>query len=186
MTLMRLERHSYAATRPMTDTDRQQFFDLFAAMCRAFDRKIDQSVCAEYFDGLKDYPVHIVERAKANLRDSAKFWPKVRDWRQACDSVRAAGRTPFIATQTAQDESGELVAVYHCRHCQDSGWRPACGCAMGSLNDRGECERHQRQMYGLVYRQAMMLCGCRDGNPVFQANRPRVTGAAREAGGGRE
>lgn len=170
----------------MIETDRQLFFELFSAMCRAFDRKIDQQVCAEYFDGLKDYPVAVVERAKANLRDSAKFWPKVRDWRQACDSVRAAGRTPFIATQTAQDESGETVAVYHCRHCQDGGWRPACGCSMHELNWRGECESHPRRFDERQYRQAMMACLCRESNQAYQAGRPRVTGAARDAGGGRE
>lgn len=170
----------------MTDQDRPLFFELFSALCRAFDKKVDQGVCGEYFDGLKDYPAGVVEQAKAHLRDSAKFWPKVRDWRQACDAVRAARPTHLPPLQTAQDDSGETVTVYCCRHCQDSGWRPACGCPLPTINWRGECETHPRVVYGRPYRQAMMICACREGNPVFQANRPRVTGAAREAGTPRE
>lgn len=170
----------------MTETDRPQFFDLFSAVCRTFERKPDAAVARDFFDALTDYPIATIETAKLSLIQNSRFWPKVRDWRQACDAVRASRPTPQVPlTQTNED--GEVERLYCCANCQDSGWRPACGCRAGDLDYKGECPSHPRIVHdGRHYRQAMMVCACRDGNPVYQANRPKVTGAARDAGAVRE
>jgi hypothetical protein len=166
----------------MNSTDKQQFFDLFAATCRAFDKKLDAAMAAEFFGALTDYPLANVEQAKLFLVQHSKFWPKIRDWRQACDAVRAAVPTP--ATPMARQlENGDVERVYCCITCEDGGWRPACGCRFGEMNYLGECSRHPRTAnQGKAYRQAMMACMWRDANPVFQANRPKVTGGMRDAG----
>ncbi len=170
----------------MTPTDQQQFFNLFAATCRAFDKKLDAAMAAEFFGALTDYPMATVEKAKLSLVQNSKFWPKIRDWRQACDAVRSAAPTP-AAPLTRTNEDGEIERLYCCANCQDSGWRPACGCRTDAMDFKGECPSHPRIVHdGRAYRQAMMACGCRDANPVYQANRPKVTGAARDAGTPRE
>jgi hypothetical protein len=172
----------------MTDTDRERFHELFTGLCLAFNKPLNAETAAaagEFFAALADYPLSAVEAAKLRLVQSARFWPKVREWRQACDAVLAAKPTTF-APMTRELENGDLERLFHCRECEDSGWRPACGCRFGEIDLRGECPRHPRTEHGKVYRQAMTACACRNENPVYQANRPRVTGAAREAGTPRE
>jgi hypothetical protein len=173
----------------MTDQDEPRFAELFESLCRAFGKPINAQMVTlgrEYFEAMADYPLAIVERAKLTIVQGSKFFPRVRDWRQACDTARASApisHAPLSRTL----EDGTIERVFCCIRCEDSGWAPACGCDTNALNWRGECDRHPRTANGgLVYRQAMTACGCRDGNPVWQASRERVSGAAREAGGGRE
>lgn len=166
----------------MTEIDREPFAELYMSLCRGFDKKPDSAIAAEYFAALSDYPLQTVERAKLDLIRGSKFWPKVVDWRRACDTVRASTPTPSFALSKQQDD-GTITSVYCCANCQDSGWRPACGCRFGEMDGHGMCPRHPRvENGGMVYRQAMVICACRDANPAYQAQRPKVTGAARDAG----
>jgi hypothetical protein len=173
----------------MTEPDWDHFAALFVSLCRAFNKPVTGETpkqARDYFDHLTDYPVSVVERAKAEIIRSSKFWPKVRDWRLACDSVRASEPTPYVQL-TREAEDGSIERLYVCLRCQDNGWRPACGCAYGAMDYHGMCPIHPRvENGGMVYRQAMEPCECRESNAAYQASRPKVTGAARDAGGGRE
>lgn len=173
----------------MTEQDWEHFAGLFVSLCRAFNKAVTADTPKQgrdYFDHLQDYPVSVVERSKADLIRGSKFFPKVVDWRRACDSVRASVPTPAFPL-TQQQDDGTVAAVYCCANCQDSGWRPACQCRFGEMDAHGMCPKHPRIENGdMVYRQAMIACGCREANPAYQASRPKVTGAARDAGGGRE
>lgn len=169
----------------MTETDWPDFVELFEGACRLFGKRPDAVLARDYFDALADYPLGVVTDAKHTLVKASRFFPRVRDWRHACDTV-APRRT--VLPQTIVTAEGHITRLLHCPTCEDIGWRPACGCPMSAMNWRGECPAHPRVIGtdGRVYRQAMSPCACRDGNPVWQANRQRVTGAARDAGGGRE
>lgn len=172
----------------MTETDWTRFSELFAGVCRAFGKPVEANakLGREYFEAMTDYPLELVERGKLALVQGAKFFPRVRDWRQACDTARASAPA-FHAPLSRELPDGTVERLFHCLTCEDSGWRPACGCRTGEMTWRGECPRHPRTANGgLVYRQAMTACECRDANPIWQASRERVSGAARDAGGGRE
>jgi len=169
----------------MTETDWDHFAELFVALCRSFHKAVTATTpqqARDYFDHLQDYPVRVIESAKADIIRGAKFFPKVVDWRRACDSIQSSRPTPRVPL-TQQLEDGTTAPVYCCANCQDSGWRPACGCRYGDMDAHGMCAQHPRvDNGGVEYRQAMMACACRESNPAYQANRSRVSGAAREAG----
>jgi hypothetical protein len=167
----------------MTGPDWDHFVDLFESLSRAFNKPVTASTpkqARDYFDYLSDYPLPVVEQAKADLIRGSKFFPKIFDWRRACDVVRAAEPTPAVVMYH-QLEDGSVEPVYCCATCQDTGWRPACGCRFGDMDSGGECPRHPRTANGgLVYRQAMSICECREGNPAYQASRPKVRAYASE------
>jgi hypothetical protein len=160
----------------MTPADSDRFADVFAALCRAFAKPVNDETALlgrEYFEALADYPIALVERAKLALVRSCKYFPRVRDWREACDESRSSA-LPSAPALIVHDD-GDIEPVFSCLKCQDTGWRPACGCRLGEMNWRGECPQHERTANGeRVYRQAMMTCACRDANPEYQRHRPRV------------
>jgi len=140
----------------------------------------------DYFDALQDLPIDALQRAADALVRSAQRWPKPADWRSM------AGRThapkPYLATPGLE--------TYACLRCEDTGWRPACGCDISRLNV-GKCEIHGPTLEpqdtsvllrkpthrnkaphyagnGTPTRQRFVSCECRSSNPVWQAHRPRA------------
>ena len=134
----------------MTAADWDHFVDLFESLARAFNKPVTAETpkqARDYFEHLSDYPLPLIEQAKADLIRSSKFWPKVVDWRRACDSARSAQRTPAFA-MSQQLEDGTIEPVYCCATCHDSGWRPACGCRFSEMDWGGRCIRHPRSANG--------------------------------------
>lgn len=141
-----------------------------------FGRKLDDETITDYVEVLADLPYAQFELALQTCKRDGKFFPKPREIRMAASDARSETRPAWTPTQYVTGLDGEVTPVYHCRWCEDSGFRPACGCALshlGTFATVGECPTHPLVVHQLTYRQALMVCDCRGSNPSYLAKLQR-------------
>lgn len=121
----------------MTDLDKPEFAQAMNRLCVALREKDPDVVQMRvYFEALKDLDIELVTAASERLAQSAAWFPKTSEWR---DAVVAVERERVIAQQALLRK---LVAPL-CRACRDTGWEP-----VGTDPDavrRCDCQ-HQRRL----------------------------------------
>jgi hypothetical protein len=74
---------------------------------------------------LADVPLSLLEAAAVRLLNTARFWPRPAEWREA---VSALQRERLLATDEAARRvlrpCGTDWIPPHCECCDDTGWRP--------------------------------------------------------------
>lgn len=155
----------------MTNQDRPAFLTTFKRVARTFGRKIDDATCEDYFSALAAVPIDEIESAAESLVKSSRFFPKPVDWLEAAQRSRKRGGGGFQKfTPPILREDGTTETTYHCHHCQDTGWRPGCGCDLGRLTLTKRCPAHPYERYGMPYPEPVKPCDCRGNNPAWQSN----------------
>lgn len=152
----------------MTDPDVTEFSALLRAVGQVYGGKKTDDMAQAYFEALRDIPMATIREAKGHLVRSARFWPKPVDWRAAVQQIEARVPLSMPVRQEVILPDGSTVATYVCPTCEDTGWRPDCGCAVGDQDIRGHCPTHGgHDANGILYRQPVRACGCRSSNPLW-------------------
>ena len=124
-------------------------------------------------------PLDEIEAAATTLVKSSRYFPKPVDWLEAAQRERRTKRfekfTPPVITP-----DGTTETTYYCYHCQDTGWRPGCGCDLGRLGLTKRCPAHPYERYGMPYPEPLKACACRATNPAWNANHQRQYVGAEE------
>jgi hypothetical protein len=154
----------------MHGSDRQAFTSLFTRVARSFNKKPDPLQCESYFSDLEDIPLAVVEAAADQLRRTARFFPKVVEWRTAAQKVHKP--LPITRPEPVVEADGTVVETVYCADCDDTGWRPDCGCPLASLAIGHKCLAHPYVRFGNVYPNPVRACACRPHNPAWQAQHP--------------
>ena len=170
----------------MTDADRFAFSAAFMRIVELhapYSLKGDKDAIArlrdEYFRALGDVPIEQVTAA-ADLLAKGTRWPKPGHWLEAAQRSRK-GSTPFHTfTPPVVLPDGTTETSYHCHQCQDTGWRPGCGCDLGRLGLTKRCPAHPFERFGMPYPEPLRVCQCRATNPTWQANHQTKYVAATE------
>lgn len=141
----------------MTDSDKRAFasaFNVLAVATRLGDS--DASMQRIYFEGLKDLELVAVVEAAGALAKSAKFFPKVAEWRDAA-------RIQSVAQLKAIGDGRESPWVDECGACSDTGWEER-RCYPGTRNTCGrkKCESERPEHFYAI------PCTCRPTNRTFQ------------------
>lgn len=164
----------------MTDTDRSAFGVVFGRVSRTFNRKLDAATCSDYFEALQAVPIEDIEAAAVTLVKSSRFFPKPVDWLEAAQRERRPSRNGFEKfTPPVVLPDGTTETSYHCHHCQDTGWRPGCGCDLGRLGITKRCPGHPYEFYGQPYPEPLKACSCRPTNRAWLANHESKYATAR-------
>lgn len=150
----------------MTPADRAAFFDLFARVARRHGKKPDAELAADYFQALERVPLEELEAAADLLWKVSRYFPKPVDWLEAAQKVRKPSHFVRFAPPVLTLD-GRAEVTYHCLRCQDTGWRPDCGCEIGRLDFRHRCPAHPFERNGLAYARPVLPCECRGHNPAW-------------------
>lgn len=142
----------------MTPTDKSAFLQAFnrlAVATRLGDA--DASMQRIYWDALKDMELPAIEQSAAHLAQSAQWFPKVAEWREA---ARAAKLTAQIKALPAGREE-----PWHseCAACDDTGWEfRTCYPGTGNTCGRQRCEQEGKE------HDYTVRCPCRETNRTYQ------------------
>lgn len=163
----------------MTDADRFEFSSAFMRIVELhapYGLKSDDGAVKrmrdEYFRALIDVPIAEVLEAADALAKGTR-WPKPGHWLEAAQRCRKASSQFQKFTPPVVLPDGTTETSYHCHHCQDTGWRPGCGCDLGRMSLTKRCPAHPYERYGMAYPEPLKPCDCRVGNPAWQANHQR-------------
>lgn len=151
----------------MTAADRAAFSSIFARVCRTFNRPFSADVAADYFTALERVPLPELEAAADDLVRSSRFFPKPVDWLTAAQKARKPSHFARFAPTVVTLPDGRAEITYHCLRCQDTGWRPDCGCEFGRLDYRHRCPAHPFERNGCAYARPVLPCECRAHNPAW-------------------
>lgn len=157
----------------MTETDRVAFDVAFRAVVRVHGGRdwTEQAIVklrSDYWDALEELPIALVQTASSELVRSATRWPKPVDWRHAAQRMTKVAALPAPAVAVLEDGTTEPTFV--CMTCEDTGWRPECGCDVGRLTDAFRCPRHSPTSEDRrTVRMRVKPCECRRSNPHWFA-----------------
>lgn len=170
----------------MKDADRFAFsaafmriVELHAPYALKSDKDAINRLRDEYFRALYDVPIEQVTEAADTLAKGTR-WPKPGHWLEAAQRCRKHGGSFQKFTPPVVREDGTTETTYHCYHCQDTGWRPGCGCDLGRLSLTKRCPAHPYERYGMAYPEPLKACACRSSNPAWNANHQRQYVSAEE------
>ena len=121
----------------MTAADKVPFvqaFNRLAVACQLPSKDADAAMHRVYFTGLEDLELGAVSAAADALARTAKFFPRVAEWREA---TRIAAVAHIKALPPGRDVPWED----ECGACGDSGWEERT-CYRGTRNTCGrkKCE----------------------------------------------
>lgn len=151
----------------MTSVDRPAFARLMTTFASIHNRKLEEPVLLAYFEALEDLPFDLIEQASIEVKRQARHMPKPADFREAVQKVRRAAPQP----PPVIDEHGAAVLTFACLRCEDTGWRPACGCDMGRLDMSHRCPNHGGEGYDKKSPTRVRACECRPTNAHFNRDR---------------
>ena len=120
----------------MTEDDRKAFTEAFVKLCCAYDRSVDSTQCAAWFEFLEDLPLGAVTEAiKAAPRESGRYFPTVGLVGKLAIEARGAGRGQQSATTPG----------WRCEQCDGAGWVARMTATGETLTAEGlrEWERHR-------------------------------------------
>jgi hypothetical protein len=140
----------------MTDTDKRAFAQAFNVLAVATRLgPADPTMQRIYFEGLKDLELGPVADAAGALAKSAKFFPKVSEWRDAA-------RIQTVATLKALGDGRETPWQDECGACSDTGWEER-RCYPGTRNTCGrkKCEQERAEHFYAI------VCTCRPNNRTY-------------------
>ena len=101
--------------------DDKRFARLITTLAVATNAKdVDTPTIELYFRALMDVPIELLEAAVVPMVQSARFFPKVAEWRLACDKVLDARQAQLTAGNQLQ--LGGDVGDGRCPSCDDTGW----------------------------------------------------------------
>lgn len=148
----------------MTSIDRPAFARLVSTLATVHNRKVDDATLLAYFEALEDIPLELIEAGAKELQKHSRHMPKPADFREAVQKVRrAAAPLPPVT-----DEHGQPVLTFVCLRCEDTGWRPVCGCDTGRLDMSHRCPEHGGEGKAPIRVRA---CECRPTNANFHRDR---------------
>jgi hypothetical protein len=151
----------------MTSVDRPGFVRLLTTFASIHNRKLDEAVLTAYYEALEDVPFDVLEQAAIEVKKHARHMPKPADFREAVQKVRRA--TPVAPPIV--DEQGVPVLTFICLRCEDTGWRPACGCDTGRLDISHRCPEHGGEGHEGKAPIRVRACECRPTNAHFNRDR---------------
>ena len=151
----------------MTAGDRPAFVRLMTTLASIHNRKLEAPVLGAYFDALEDVPFALLEQAAVDVKKHARHMPKPVDFREAVQKLRRATPGPPPVT----DDQGAVVWTWACRRCEDTGWRPACGCELGQLDSAHRCPVHGGDGPDKTAGTRVRACDCRTRNTHFHRDR---------------
>lgn len=158
----------------MIDADRFAFstafmriVELHAPYTLKTDAEAVKRLRDEYFRALSSVSIEHVTEA-ADMLAKGTRWPKPGHWLEAAQRARGSQPSRFVVPVMTPDGT---ETVYYCGLCQDTGWRPDCGCHLSELDLSKKCPRHPYERFGLAYPQPVRACMCRATNPAYQRGR---------------
>jgi len=101
--------------------DDERFARLITTLAIATNTKLDTPTIELYFRALMDVPIELLEVAAIPLVQAARFFPKVAEWRIACDKVLDARDHAALGTGTQLQLGGD-VGDGRCPTCDGTGW----------------------------------------------------------------
>jgi hypothetical protein len=164
----RAEAQAAAPPPPTQTTVPFEFVDAWGTVCRVYDHAAKADQRQEYWTHLHvDHGWTLAELvdAVAVLVKTAVSFPRPPAWHAAALQVRIRNRAreaqhANTTWRLVTDAQGDTQVVFQCARCEDTGWRPACGCNAGDIAPGGECPRHPREVHAIRYRQAVVRCAC--------------------------
>jgi len=142
----------------VTDTDKTAFKQAFNRLAVAVRLPADQADAAMqriFFEGLSEFSIEAVTAAGQQLEQSAQFFPKVAEWREAA-------RIAQVAFVKALPPGRETPWESECPVCDDSGWEER-RCYPGTRNTCGrkKCELERPE------HRYVIVCTCRPHNRTW-------------------
>jgi len=156
----------------MTPIDRSRFTQALRTVALVCNKVIKPDVIDAYFEALAAVPIEDIERAGRALARTTKFWPKPVEWLTEVQRTSVAPPVSLPPPVVLQEDGTQEVA-FHCARCEDTGWRPDCGCVVGALDIKGHCPVHGGRyvkLHDTTYARARLACECRGTNPTWNAN----------------
>jgi hypothetical protein len=142
----------------------QEFVDAYARLCNGFDRTMRPGTRREYFRVLIDVQgctVDELSQAADDVLVHGQHFPRIADWFAAVVTVRKRRKAREWQGPGEVFKDAEGNWDWKCHRCRDTGWRPACGCDVGTLAvNAGFCSLHPRIENGVEYRPRFTRCEC--------------------------
>jgi hypothetical protein len=138
-------------------------FKTLAAALRLPTAEVTSDMKRAYYDGLSDLPIEAIEKSAIQLAKSAKWFPKVSEWRETVRSYHKLVDNQALVPAEQRDQQWR----HECEYCEDGGW-----CYEGGKT------LHEVVMSGYEGRPRMHACVCRATNHTYQRRNRGFGGAA--------
>lgn len=143
------------------------FIEAYDTLAAAYEHKVNARTREVYYRQLVLEEGCTVEECVAAvpfLLRAEGVWPRIAVWLRTVYTVRQHRARLTAGAQREPTVDAEGNAVWACTVCRDTGWRPECGCEVGTLvAGAGFCLLHPRIENGLHYRPRFTRCECQRG-----------------------
>jgi hypothetical protein len=139
----------------MTDSDYPAFLALAERLAQTLQATVGADTYEDLFASLKPFRLEAVQDAAETLRDTARYFPRPVEWREAAETSELT----FIkrAIQPARREPWHC----DCTACDDTGWQ-TLSCT--GDDERCPCRKDRPQDPHTFAR----MCECRERNRTYQ------------------